>query len=84
VLPVGPVELLIILVLLLNVAALAIGVIALVDIAQRSEAQFDEAGQNRTTWLIIAILSLFVPCVFLGAAYYLVTVRPKLPARRLA
>ena len=60
---------------------LVIGVIALVDIAQRTEAQFATEGQDRTTWLIVAVLSLFVPCVFLGAWYYLLVVRWKLPPR---
>ena len=76
----GP-ELVIILFILLP---LVLGVIALVDVAQRTEAQFDEAGQSRTTWLIVAILSFFVPCVFLGVVYYLLAVRPKLPPRRPA
>ena len=75
---VGGPELLIILVWLLP---LVVGVLALVDLAQRPEAQLEAAGQSKTVWLIVAILSLFVPCVFLGAAYYLLAVRPKLPPR---
>ena len=82
---IGGFELGILLVLgLLWVVPLAIGVIALMDIAQRPEPQFREAGQDRTTWLIVAVLSLFVPCVFLGAGYYLLAIRPKLPRRHLA
>ena len=60
---------------------LLFGIWALIDVAQRSEAQFAQAGQSRMTWLIVAVLSLLVPCVFLGAAYYLFAVRPKLPPR---
>ena len=71
-------------ILVLFFVPLIVGVLSLVDIAQRSDAQFTEAGQSRTTWLIVAILTLFVPCVFLGALYYLLAVRPKLPARRPA
>jgi len=82
---VGAPELLImLLVIALTILPLAVGILALVDIAQRSEEQFVEAGQSRTTWLVVAILSLVVPCVFLAGAYYLIAVRPKLPAGRAA
>jgi hypothetical protein len=78
---VGGPELLIILLWLLP---LVVGVLALIDLAQRPEGQLEAAGQSKTVWLIVAVLSLFVPCVFLGAAYYLLAVRPKLPPRRTA
>ncbi len=63
---------------------LVIGVIALIDIAQRPDEQFVAAGQSRVTWLVVVGLSFFVPCVFLATAYYLLAVRPKLASRRLA
>ena len=74
---IGAPELLIVLTLLV---APLLGVLTLIDIARRSDAQFTDAGQSRMTWLIVAILSVFVPCVFLGAVYYLLAVRPKLSA----
>ncbi len=66
------------LVLLAVIVGPLIGVITLIDIAQRSDARFTEAGQSRTTWLVVAALSVFVPCAVVGAAYYLVAIRPKL------
>jgi hypothetical protein len=75
---IGAPELLIVLTLLV---APLLGVVTLIDIARRSDAQFTHAGQSRMTWLIVAILSVFVPCVALGSLYYLVAVRPKLSAR---
>jgi len=77
----GPELLVLLLILALAIVPLAVGVLALIDIAQRPEAQFLDAAQSRTTWLVVAILSFFVPCVFMAAAYYLLAVRPKLPAR---
>jgi len=77
----GPELLVLLLILTLSVVPLVIGVLALIDIAGRPEAQFVDAAQSRTTWLVVGILSLFVPCVFLAAAYYLLAVRPKLAPR---
>lgn len=76
-----PELLILLLVLVFTILPLAVGIVALVDIAQRPDEQFVAAGQSRTTWLVVAILSLVVPCVFLGAGYYLLAVRPKLAAR---
>ena len=70
------------LIILLGIVPLVISIFALVDIAQRTEAQLRDVGQSRTTWLIIAIVSLVVPCLFLAPAYYLLAVRPKLSSRR--
>lgn len=82
---IGAPELVILLcITLFAIVPLVIGVVALIDIAQRSDEQMAAAGQSRTTWLIVAVLSLVVPCVFLGAAYYLLAIRPKLPSRRIA
>jgi hypothetical protein len=82
---IGPTELgILVLLALFGIVPLVIGVWALIDIAQRTDEQLAAAGQNRTTWLIVAILTLFVPCVFVGAAYYLLAIRPRLPPRRLA
>lgn len=82
---IGPAELLVLaLIGVFTIVPLAVGIFAIVDVAQRTDAQFVAAGQSRTTWLIVAIVSLVVPCVFLGAAYYLVAIRPKLPDRRPA
>lgn len=74
----GPELLIVLAILALTVVPLVIAVLALIDVAQRTEAQFLAAGQSRSTWLIVAIASLFVPCVFLAAGYYLVSIRPKL------
>ncbi len=81
---IGAPELVILIILVAFIVSPLVGVIALVDISRRSEAQFTEAGQSRTTWLIVAVLTLFVPGVVLGAVYYLFAVRTKLPARRPA
>lgn len=82
---IGAPELVILLcITLFAIVPLVIGVVALIDIAQRSDEQMAAAGQSRTTWLIVAVLSLVVPCVFLGAAYYLLAIRPKLPSRGIA
>lgn len=79
---IGPPELIILFVLLLLVLVpLAVGIISLVDIARRDDEQFAAAGQSRTTWLLVAIFSLVIPCVWLGAAYYLVGIRPNLRRR---
>ncbi len=79
---VGAPELLIVLLILgLIVVPLVVGVLSLVDIAGRPEAGFQAAGQSRATWLIIAIVSLFVPCVWFADVYYLAAIRPKLARR---
>jgi len=77
----APEVILLLLIIALTIVPLAVGILALLDIAQRPEQQFLDAGQSRTTWLVVAILSLVVPCVFLAVAYYLLAIRPKLPAR---
>lgn len=78
----GVTELLIVALLgLLTFVPIVVGVLALLDIAQRPESQFVAAGQSRTTWLVVAIVSFFVPCVFVAVIYYLLAVRPKLPPR---
>ena len=68
-------------ILAFTVVPLAVCVLALVDIGKRTDPQFLAAGQNRTTWTILAFVGIFVPCVFLASAYYLLAVRPRLPAR---
>ena len=64
-------------IMLLGIVPL-VSIFALVDIARRTEAELHDVGQSRTMWLIIAIVSVFVPCLFLAPAYYLLAVRPKL------
>lgn len=56
-------------------------VFALVDLVQRSDAEWSTAGQDRMTWLLV---TLFVGVV--GPVLYLVVARPKLDQarRRLA
>lgn len=71
------------LVILVAFVPLAISIFALVDIVRRPESQFSAVGQSRTTWIIVAALSIVVPCLFLAAAYYLVAVRPKLAPRTI-
>ena len=75
---IGAPELLILLVLL---AVFGACVFTVIDVARRPEADFAAVGQNRTLWLIVGILSLFVPCVWLGSVYSLLGVRPKLATR---
>ena len=53
----------------------------LIERARRPDAQFVAAGQNRTTWLVLAIVSASVPFVWLAVLYYLFAIRPKLAAR---
>lgn len=52
---------------------LALLVFALVDLVQRSDAEWAASGQDRLTWVLI---SLFVG--LLGPLLYLVIARPKL------
>ena len=68
-------------ILVFTVLPMAVCVLALVDIGKRTDPQFLAAGQNRTTWTILAFVGLFVPCVFLTSAYYLLAIRPRLAAR---
>lgn len=65
-------------IILLGIVPLIVSIFVLIDVAQRTEAQLENVGQSRTLWLIIAVVSLFVPCLFLAPAYYLLAVRPKL------
>jgi uncharacterized membrane protein YidH (DUF202 family) len=64
--------------ILLVLVPFALVVFTIVDAARRPDAQFRAAGQNRTVWLVVGIAALVVPCVWLGAVYYLAAVRPKL------
>ena len=75
---IGAPELVIVLVLLV---APLVGVLTLIDVARRPDAAFLAAGQSRTAWLVIAVLSVVVPCVWLASLYYLLAVRPKLATR---
>ncbi len=78
---IGAPELIILLLITGVIVAPIVGVFTLIDIARRPEAAFVAAGQSRTTWLVIAVLSVVVPCVWFASVYYLLAVRPKLATR---
>lgn len=65
-------------IIFLVLVPLGLVVFTIIDVARRDDAQFQAAGQNRTLWLVVGIAGLVIPCVWLGAVYYLVGVRPKL------
>jgi hypothetical protein len=68
--------------ILVGVAILVIGIVAVVDIAKRPSEAFQRAGQNRTMWLLLVIL-LTVFCGIIGVVvsiFYLVNIRPKVAA----
>lgn len=58
-------------------APLILLVFAVVDLVQRSDAEWSTAGQDRLTWLLV---TLFVGLV--GPVLYLVVARPKLDQAR--
>jgi hypothetical protein len=69
-------------VLIAGLVPLGLAIWAVIDIAQRSEASFQAAGQSKTTWLLLVIL-LTLFCGLPGAVLaliYLVSIRPKVAA----
>ena len=62
-----------------NVLLMAIPVVALVDAARTPPAYFDAAGHIRTLWLVLLVLSIFIPIAgpVLGLVY-LTAVRARL------
>ena len=66
-------------VLILGILPLVISIWAIVDIAQRSDSEFQAIGQTKTTWLLLVVLLTFL-CGLPGAiiaVVYLLAIRPK-------
>ena len=64
---------------LFGLVPLAIAIWAIVDIAQRSDSEFQAIGQTKTTWLLLVVLLTFL-CGLPGAiiaVVYLLAIRPK-------
>lgn len=66
----------------LAILIVLIDLIAIVDVARRPAPAFEQAGQRKTTWLLILILTAIMcgPVGAVVAIYYLVSVRPKVQA----
>jgi len=69
---------------IVSIVVLVFPVWALVDAVMRRPQDFDRIGQSRTTWIVLLLLGVFcfgIVGAVLGI-YYLLSVRPKLRARR--
>jgi hypothetical protein len=67
---------------LISLAGLVLVVWAVVDMAGRSEAEFEAIGSNRTVWLVgTIVLTLACGVGVIPALVYLLSVRPRLQAR---
>ena len=78
---VGAPEVLVLLVVFVIVLApLGLVIWNVVDVAQRSEADFAAAGQNRTTWLVLPLVLMAIGIGWLVSIYYLVSVRRRVEA----
>jgi len=62
--------------LFLSLIAVAISVWAIVDAARRPDWAWQASGQNRTLWLILNVVGLFVCGLVIGLVY-LLGIRPK-------
>lgn len=55
----------------------------IVDAARRSTSAFEDAGQNKTMWVVLQVVGLFItPLGAIFSAVYLISVRPKIAAVR--
>ena len=68
--------------ILIGLVFLAVPIWGIVDAAQRPDSQWQAAGQNKTTWIVLmAAGALFCGIVgFVLALVYLLSIRPKLQA----
>ena len=65
--------------LILSLAALVISIWALVDVLRRPDWAFQAARQNKTLWVVLNIVGLFV-CGLVIGLIYLLAIRPKVAA----
>ena len=65
--------------LLLSLAALVLSVWALIDAATRPTWAWEASGQNKTLWIVLNVVGLFV-CGLVIGLIYLLAIRPKVAA----
>ena len=50
---------------------------ALIDALRRPSRAYEQAGVSRTLWVILLIVSLFVPCGVVVALWWLISTGPR-------
>ena len=65
--------------LFVGLVALVLAIMTVIDVAPRPESAFARAGTNKTLWIVLPIVSLFVCCIgalVVGYVWFL-NYRPK-------
>ncbi len=65
--------------LILSIPGLIIGIISIVDVFLHPTWAWEQSGQNRTLWIVLTIVGLFV-CPLIIGLVYLIAIRPKVAA----
>lgn len=63
--------------ILIGLAFFIFWIVMLIDVIKRTEEEFDQIGAQRSTWLIIMIVSVFVGLSWLAAILYYFMVKAK-------
>ncbi|TVP65346.1 MAG: hypothetical protein EA340_12680 [Nitriliruptor sp.] len=67
----------ILIILALLVVPLGLVIWNVVDVAKRTDAAFESAGQRRMVWIVLPVALMFIGVGWIVSVIYFVAIRPK-------
>ena len=65
--------------IIIAVLFLGLPIWALIDVSRQPEPSFAAQGRNKSLWLVLLVVGIFVtPLGVIAALIYLITIRPKI------